>query len=305
MIEELIENGQYLEALELLDDISDEHNRYYRLVCLNALERYDEAKELGKIAKEMAEETYYEVVALYLNVLKELKEYEEAIDILVEELSMPYIPNNYDIAFNNVYDEILLLKQEASDASMKNQVLTTEEIAQLIETTDSEDVLYYAIDQLSQLNVRRIMPTIRHFLSDRVNHGIAKSLLIEILIDQQIDDELEVYKFNHYYDVNPSYLPLVLEQASYAGIYRHLERVLESENPTLLNICLEFLEYMLYTYYPEEIYEDEYNLYAASIHYYIASLQSIEVDHDDLEGDYNVEMDEVEEKILALQGVEC
>lgn len=40
--------------------------------------------------------TYYEVTALYLNALKELEEYEQAINILIEELSMPYIPQQYE-----------------------------------------------------------------------------------------------------------------------------------------------------------------------------------------------------------------
>lgn len=40
MIEELIEEGQYQVALSRLTDMDDEMTRYYRLVCLNALEDY-------------------------------------------------------------------------------------------------------------------------------------------------------------------------------------------------------------------------------------------------------------------------
>ena len=111
MIEELIEEGQYQVALSRLTDMDDEMTRYYRLVCLNALEDYQRCMQEGAVAKMQANNTYYEVTALYLNALKELEEYEQAINILIEELSMPYIPQQYENLFNAVYDEIILMKQ--------------------------------------------------------------------------------------------------------------------------------------------------------------------------------------------------
>ena len=77
MIEELIEEGQYQVALSRLTDMDDEMTRYYRLVCLNALEDYQRCMQEGAVAKMQANNTYYEVTALYLNALKELEEYDE------------------------------------------------------------------------------------------------------------------------------------------------------------------------------------------------------------------------------------
>ena len=84
MIEELIEEGQYQVALSRLTDMDDEMTRYYRLVCLNALEDYQRCMQEGAVAKMQANNTYYEVTALYLNALKELEEYEQAINILMK-----------------------------------------------------------------------------------------------------------------------------------------------------------------------------------------------------------------------------
>ena len=60
----------------------------------------------------------------------------------------------------------------------------------------------------------------------------------------------------------------------------------------------------LYDVYPRYIDFDEYALLAASIHYYVATLQSIPVDQDDLESRYQVTLEDVEEKILALGQLE-
>ena len=93
MIEELIEEGQYQVALSRLTDMDDEMTRYYRLVCLNALEDYQRCMQEGAVAKMQANNTYYEVTALYLNALKELEEYElpdADFDILIFPLPVRF-----------------------------------------------------------------------------------------------------------------------------------------------------------------------------------------------------------------------
>lgn len=307
MVEELIQMGEYREALSLLKDMNDEQTRYQRLICLVGLEEYQQAKAEGAWAKANANETYYDVVSMYVTTLKELNEFEEAIQILIEELSMPYIPYQYEMMFNTAYDEILLEKQEVNyEVESKNQIFSIEEIEQVLRNKEcNEDLLYMALDQLQQLNVRLIIPTIREYLIDPKRHFFAKTLLIEIMIDQQIDEDFEVEKFGNYYTINPSYMPLVLEQNQYERIVKYLQQGLESDNPTLCDQCIEYLEFMLYALYPREIYDDEYNVIAAAIHYYVATLQSIEIDLDELEISYYCDRNEIESKILALRTLEC
>ena len=107
MIEEYIANNQFQDALDLLTDLDDETVRYQRLVCLYGLGEYHRAKAEGMLAKAKASNTYYDVISIYIASLKELEEFEEAIDIVVEELSMPYIPYEYETVFNAAHDEYL------------------------------------------------------------------------------------------------------------------------------------------------------------------------------------------------------
>lgn len=305
MIDELMAAGQYAAALEKLADLSDEEARLKRLICLNSLGEFEKAKLEGKAAKAVAKETYYDVVGQYIMSLKECEDYEEAINILIEELSMPYIPYEYENAFNTAYDEILLAKQDAAYGNEKKQIFSSEEIEVILNKDDvNDDLLYMALDQLQQLNVRILMPSIRQYLENPKKPPFAKTLIMETLIEQQVDEELEVSKFHDYYTFNPSYSPLVLEQMCYNGIGKELVRVLEDENASLLNQCLDYLEYYLYVIYPKDIYEDEYSLIAAALHYYVATLQNIEVDEMDLEIAYNVSMSQVENMLLALKEIE-
>lgn len=307
MIEELIEEGQYQVALSRLTDLDDEMTRYYRLVCLNALEEYQQCVKEGAVAKVQANNTYYEVTALYLNALKELEEYEQAINILIEELSMPYIPQQYENLFNAAYDEIILLKQERNyQLENKSQILSAEEIGRLLERDDvNEDLIYMALDQLQQLNIRMILPEVSRFLEDSRKSAFAKTLIMEILIDQQVDEEFNVVKGDETYYFNGSYSPLVLERECYTLIGKSLARVLEDDNPTLLSQCLDYLEYYLYSIYPKDVMPEDCDKIAATIHYYVATLQNMKVDPADIEIDYNCDISEVEKEILALKQLEC
>lgn len=306
MVEELIQMGDYQQALSMLNDFTDENTRYLRLVCLIGLKEFQQARAEGLNAKLNAKETYYDVVSMYVTALKELGQYEEAINLLIEELSMPYIPYQYETLFNAAYDEVLLEKQEANyEVESKNQIFSVEEIAQVLKNQNpNEDLLYMALDQLQQLNVRMIIPTIQDFLLNPHNHCFAKTLLIEIMIEQQVDEDMQVEKFGQYYEMNPSYMSLVLQREEYEGIKRYLENNLEDDNPSLFEQCVEYLEFVLYAFYPREIYDDEYNIVAGAIHYYVATLQSMEIDIEDIEVSYYCDRSEIEQQILVFKQVE-
>lgn len=261
----------------------------------------------GAVAKMQANNTYYEVTALYLNALKELEEYEQAINILIEELSMPYIPQQYENLFNAVYDEIILMKQEKNyQLENKSTIMSAQEIGRLLDRDKvNDDLIYMALDQLQQLNIRMIMPEVARFLKNPHKSSFAKTLIMEILIDQQVDEEFTVVKGDETYYFNGSYSPLVLERECYTLIGKSLSRVLEDDNPTLLSQCLDYLEYYLYTIYPKDIMPEDCDLVAATLHYYVATLQNMPVDPSDIEIDYNCDLSDVEKEILALKQLEC
>lgn len=305
MIEDLIELGKYKEALQYLTDQDDENVRYQRLVCLYALKEYDQAYEEGMKAKALAEKTYYDVVAIYVSVLKELEKYEEAINIIVEELSMPYIPYQYETMFNAAYDDLLLAKQNASYEGTIQHVFNEEDIVNILSRDDyNEELLYMALEQLESMNVRRILPAVKAFISNNDKPDFAKSLLIEVMIDQEIDEEMAVVKNGISYDINPLYEPMVLTQEARGVIDQLLADVIENDNPSLYQLCEQFLDFYLYTIYPRYIDDMDYRAIAAAIHYHLASLQYIDIEMEDIELDYNVDAQDVYDVLHGIQAIE-
>ncbi len=306
MIEEYIANNQFQDALDLLTDLDDETVRYQRLVCLYGLGEYHRAKAEGMLAKAKASNTYYDVISIYIASLKELEEFEEAIDIVVEELSMPYIPYEYETVFNAAHDELLLAKREANEGMERhNNAFSLEDMENiLMKDILNEDLLYMAIEQMEGINIRRLLPAIRIFLKDSSKPSFAKSLLIELMIDQEIDEDMILIKNGIEYDINPSYAPLVLNQKVGGTILALLSEGIEDENPSLFCLCEQFLNYYLYLIYPKYINEYDYRSLAAAIHYHLASMQYIDLEIDDIEMLYNCDEEEILEKLNEIKQIE-
>lgn len=115
----------------------------------------------------------------------------------------------------------------------------------------NEDLLYMAIEQMEGMNIRRLLPAIRRFLKDDDKPAFAKSLLVELMIDQEIDEEMILTKNGIEYEINPSYAPLVLNQEVGEMILALLSEAIEDENPSLFNLCEQFLNFYLYLIYPK------------------------------------------------------
>ena len=306
MIEEYIANGQFQDALDLLTNTDDEMVRYQRLVCLYGLGEYQMAKAEGMIAKVKASNTYYDVISIYVAALKELEEFEEAIDIVVEELSMPYIPYEYETIFNAAHDELLLAKREANEGMERhNNAFSLEDMENvLMKDIPNEDLLYMAIEQMEGMNIRRLLPAIRNFLKDDHKPSFAKSLLVELMIDQEIDEEMVLVKNGIEYEINPSYAPLVLNQEVGGAILALLSEGIEDENPSLFSLCEQFLNFYLYLIYPKYIDEYDYRPIAGAIHYHLASMQYIDLELDDVELLYNCDKEEILEKLNEIKQIE-
>lgn len=304
MIDEMISQGRYKDALDLLEDRNDEQVRYLRLICLYGLGEYKQGLEEAKAAKMLAGDTYYDVLCYYISFLKENEMFEEAVNVLVEELSMPYIPYQYESKLNEVYDELLLQKREAYAVyEGRKKIFSDDELNMYLEKGMNDDTAMMAIEQLSSQNIRRYLGGIRQFLKNPDRSSLEKSLILEILKEQEVDEDLEIRKHDHIIDTNPIYLENVLESMAYEAIGGYLEGVIEQENPSLFAMCLDLLEYYLYDWYPMLETIEDYEACAAAIHYYAATLSMIEEDQEELAYRYGTTLEAMDQELEKLQQI--
>lgn len=302
MIDEYLELGEYKKALSLLNDLDDEQVRYYRLICFYGLKDYEHGLKEAREAKQIAKETYYDVLCYLVGFLKETENYEEAVDLLIEELSMPYIPFQYESRLNDLYDEILLAKREAyQELEASKKIFSEKELAMLLEKGGADEIMLMAIDQLSYANIRLYLPQIRLFLQDPKRDSVMKSLLLLILKDQEVDEELTVIKHAHTIECNPIYLEDIEQSYWMEAIVSALEHVLADQNPSLLEMGVDLTQYFLHDWYPLFECLPEAEVVACAIHYHLAGLMLMEIELADLCYDYGVDQESVLDILEKVQ----
>lgn len=283
MIEDLIAEGRFQDALDELVDIEDEQVRYLRLVCLFGLERFEEGYNESLRAKILAKDTYYDVLCYYIGFLKETERYQDAVDTLVEELSMPYIPFQYESRLNDFYDQILLEKKEYyAVEERKKTIFEEKELRMILTNGASDDLMMMAFEQLETCNIRRFLPEIRLFLKNEEQSSVFKTLLLLILREQEVDEMFELHKHEHQIECNPLYLEGIEDSYWFEEIATQLESCIADDNPSLYEMSLEFLNYFLHDWYPLFELLGQTNEVACAIHFHLASLMTLEIELDDL-----------------------
>lgn len=288
-IKKLIADEKYDDALKKLLLIEGEY--LLKIQCLYELQKYTELVTFFEQVVDKIENNYFEILGFYILSLIELEEFDRALMTLNEELSMPYIQDNYEEVLNNLYDDVLAKKQAfLVESGVYNIKLSDEEIIEvLLGDSEYEDKLNVVM-QLEDYNIRAILSELETFLQSD-NSPVLKTFILELMIKQQISDVILIYKNDLEFEYLPNANQLVFQDINYHATKDLLEDHL-AKYPSYLNMCLDVLDMLVYIIYPQVIDYDETNYYAALIEYYVFSL-NIDDLSDDFESYYTVDLKEI------------
>lgn len=213
-IEKLLKENEFEKAMELLKEV--EMNHYDKV--------YFEAKALIGLSK-----------------------FDEALDLVAEELKMPYIPMEHDRKFNELFDQIIIAKRQMAQTGLNQYSI--EQVAQIIQDEEDFETVIHAILQLKDYNIRKIMDQIETFLKDESKNSIAKTFLIELMHNQGVDKKVVVTKNGNGETINPMDIVPVLESDILAITSSHLEKNM-AKDPSKLEFCYQSLDNLLFDLFP-------------------------------------------------------
>ncbi len=176
--------------------------------------------------------------------------YEEALALVLEELSMPYIPKLYHERFLSLHEQ---LKQLMQSPNVKRSYYDDEMLLELL--TKDEHAQLKALDQLSRMNLRNKSDLIQRFF-EHLEDPIMARLLVRILIEQQLHDEFIFNLEGVEYQVIPASLALPEEGDGYQTA-EHLIKTWCEKNPSMERLCLDRLVYMGLVQLPLVYTDDE------------------------------------------------
>ena len=293
MINKLIENEKYNEALELLKAPKTEYEYYQKIVCLYSLKKLKEAKVECELALDYAEKNYYDIIAIYVTILMELEEDDLAIKVLEEELEMPYIPYKYEVQFNASYDELLKKRMANNKVHSAYDLLTDDELKNALLSTVDNNEFIILLSQLETRNIRRFLDILEDFLvNDKIKQN-AKTIILELLKLQDVNKTIKVKNFNKIIEINLGELPNVLEQNEISLILDKINTCEDNDDLNYINYAQDILFSYVGSIYPVLLREEQINNIACAISLYVDSLFNIEsVSFEEKVNKYNASLNE-------------
>lgn len=278
MVDKLIENEKFEEALDKLQGKFDDVSTYQKLVCLFGLKRYEDAYGISKEALTSVEKNYYDILSLHIAILLELEKDDEAYDLLEEELEMPYIPSQYENYLNETYEMLYRKRLQNQKSYNVFDTYQDQEIKEILIQERDKNLILIILDQLQKRNIRMYLTELKYLLALKNYPNDLKAIILELLVEQGIMEEVKVVSNDNEFDVDLTTLTPLMEQVSIEEIINIIEDKIDEKDVSIFNACQDLLIAYHASIYPMAIEEDEYLLVAAGIYY--AALTNFGIDKD-------------------------
>ncbi|RFU71545.1 tetratricopeptide repeat protein [Peribacillus saganii] len=274
------------------------------VVSLVELGFYEEAKELCKELLHKGIGDYFQVVNIYLMILLQLNEQEEmasTIEALLDDNQVP--PDKVDH-----FEKMLQFSRRSVAEKERQREAAREREEQSFNESllsgKSEQELLLTISRLSSMNARPYRDQIKEFFEDETGHPFFKTLLVNILREQEFEIELMIEKFGMQKTIIPAKLPEMKSNPFYNEISRLLERELEDVNPTLFELASGLLERHHFLYYPFDPGGEAFEEWAAAYHYLSEEYQGFEPSLSVIAEHYQCETEAVKKIVSRLKEIE-
>lgn len=149
--------------------------------------KYNELIELVDDNRSVIQKKYHEFNILYIRSLCELKQFDKALNLLDEELSMPYIPLEYDQVYRSIVQEVA---QEVAP-EYKIPQMSEDEIKELLNKRPIDEKFLDASISLKDKNIRNYLEEIKNIISDSSIPNACKAVLLMGLKGQEVSIDLD------------------------------------------------------------------------------------------------------------------
>lgn len=300
------ENYQYHDAIKTFEKIlqytiGDEHLLSVYLHCLYETKNFSEAKEICEDILALNPVHYFEVMELYLTICMQLKEFKQVDKLIQTLMDEDVIPHNQIEKFQRIQNlnvEIEQNKQMLEDQEMTVQDLNEVDFdeVQFLQLSDTEKLI--KIQELSALNIRPFAHTFKLIIETEEVNPFIKSMLLILLVEQEVSVQLFVQKLEQEASVNPTNLKLPTKLPQFERVEQMILNKFE-QDPTSLELAHHIITKHAIVSYPFEWhpFEDE-DVAFTYIHYIEMMFGKIQ------EHDYEImEYIQTLEKLSALQNI--
>lgn len=234
-------NNSFEEALKYTE--GDEVTLSVYAYSLYETKSFDKAKEVCEQLLSIGPTMYLEVMELYLTICMQLKQYKQVESIITSLLEEGAIPQEQIDKFERLKDINANIadnakKQEDTIASVNEIDQDLFQLESFLALTPNKQLTL--VHELTTMNIRPIVQLLKVIIESEDTHPFIKSIVLILLVEQQVDVNLKISKFNQEKYVNPSVMVLPTKMPQFIEVSKIIIEKLEKEPSTL-----EMVEYLL------------------------------------------------------------
>lgn len=303
----LLKEKKFHEALEMFSEakkINEDKAEIHlgMAICFMELGELLEAKDICK--KMLMEDigSYFTVLQIYLTILIQLREYHEVQSTIEAVLEENHLPAESAEHFYKLLEFSRKMTQNDVDIVEEDDESTqTMYIEDIIENT-TKQMAY--IQSLKDRNVNKHFSSLKVLLENPKSHPMVKSMILHLMIENEIEKEVTVYKFGESITVIPAKLEDISELPFTKKVLTILDDTLGNENPTLYEAVKELWIRHLYVLYPLLPQPTDADLWAAALHIVGYEMHGITLDPEEVQQLYKRSTSELHDACKKIYQIE-
>ena len=254
----LAEKNRYKEANELFEQAlllgeGDEVSLSIFAYSLYEEKNFERAKQVCEELLAIGPNMYFEVMELYLTICMQLrlfKQVEKIIESLFDEQLIPEHEVEKFERLKNLNAHIAENQESHFQAtSMEDEGLGEIGLEEFFGMSEQQQMML--IHELTEKNIRPYAGELKAIIESDLIHPFIKSLVLILLVEQEINMTVAVTKFDQSKELNPVNFPLPTKQPQYAEITEMIAEQLAQE-PSALEFALHLIDKHAIVLYPYE-----------------------------------------------------
>lgn len=185
---------------------------------------------------------YYDEIYSKINELFEAGAIAEAQKLLNDELNVPYVPKDFEERLKS------LQKKFPKEQAEKKFSLTDQQLEDYLKDDAVKQMI--AVDYLNTLNLRNYLDIVNEYLASQDGDKNAKALLIASLIEQDINEEVNLYKDGLVITFIPRYAEPVVYTDGFNSGLEFLKDIFANDNPSMYELGFNLLTRICYLNLP-------------------------------------------------------